>query len=132
MALMYFDNRDYYRNLLSSAREENKKNDLEPDVEIENDTLDTMICARIRPLADEEEKEQHISGVLCSGPSKAELYEPRRKFNNKPDSVVRLGHSLTKALFVTDLILRNTNSPFIGYLMRICKQRVCIRKLPGN
>ncbi|RDL40753.1 uncharacterized protein BP5553_00732 [Venustampulla echinocandica] len=101
MALMYFNNIDFYRNLLSSAYKDDEKEDAALAVQIENETLDTMICARIRPLSEEEKEEHHIPGILSNSSSKAVLYEPRQKFNGKPDSV-KHGFSLHR-VFDTDM-----------------------------
>jgi hypothetical protein len=91
MASTYFENIDFYRNLLpSSLSKGDERKDASLTFEIANDASDTTICARIRPLSEEEERSQHISGILSNGTSKAVLYEPRKKFNGTPDANVRL------------------------------------------
>jgi hypothetical protein len=93
MALTYFENIDFYRNLIpSSLSKGDERKDTSLIFEIVNDASDTTICARIRPLSEEEERSQHISGILSNEFSKAVLYEPRKKYNGSPDANVRLSH----------------------------------------
>jgi hypothetical protein len=93
MASTYFENIGFYRNLLpSSLSKGDERKDTSLNFEIANDASVTTICARIRPLSEEEERSQHISGILLNGSSKAVLYEPRKKFNGTPDANVRLSH----------------------------------------
>ena len=92
MASSYFENIDFYRDLVSrSSSELNRKNDssvTSPPCALPNEASDTTICARIRPLAEEEEALRHISGIAAKSSSRAVLFEPRKKFNGAPDVTV--------------------------------------------
>jgi len=92
MASSYFENIDFYRDLVSrSSSEVNRKNDssvTSPPYALPNEVSDTTICTRIRPLAEEEEASRHIYGIVAKPSSKAVLFEPRKKFNGTPDVTV--------------------------------------------
>jgi len=97
MSSIYLDNVEFYRNLLSTALSKPASEPLhaksQPDT---SDVADTTICTRIRPLGDEEIKENHITGILSKGDSSALLFEPRMKLNGTPDALVSKVFSLTK------------------------------------
>ena len=89
MASTYFENIDFYRKLVTPAlHSASPGKDAKPNPAFLNEASDTTICARIRPLSEEEQGLQHISGVVPRGASKALLFEPRKKFNGAPDATV--------------------------------------------
>jgi hypothetical protein len=92
MATTYFENMDFYRDLVSlSLSEEDQQRRPSPSLTAaDEDVSDTTICARIRPLSVKEDGSSHISGIVVKDSSKAVLFEPRNKFNGTPDSTVRL------------------------------------------
>jgi hypothetical protein len=95
MASIYFENVEFYRNLVHvSFGEVDQGREPVPTLAVTNDTLDTTICARIRPLSEEENLSRHISGIGAKGSSKAIVLEPRKKFNGAPDVTVSISHVL--------------------------------------
>src|SRR5450432_2082129 len=97
MASIYLENVDFYRNLLSaSSNGLDARQDASPPSAVVSDAADAAditICARIRPLLEEEEQSRHIPGILAKGTSNAVLFEPRKKFNGTPDAHVSLRSS---------------------------------------
>jgi hypothetical protein len=90
MASTYFENIDFYRKLVTPALQSAEPGkDAKPSPVLVNEASDTTICARIRPLSEEEQGLQHIPGVVPKGDSKALLFEPRKKFNGAPEATVR-------------------------------------------
>jgi hypothetical protein len=89
MALTYFEHVEFYHKLVTpslEAAEQLQDGKLNPI--LANEASDTTICVRIRPLAEEEKKSQHILGVVPKESSKAILFEPRMKFDSTPDATV--------------------------------------------
>lgn len=91
MTSTYFENIDFYQNLVAPALEKaTQGKDAKPSPIHANEASDTTICARIRPLSEGEESAKHIPGVVPNGDAKAVLFEPRKKFNGAPDATVSL------------------------------------------
>jgi hypothetical protein len=89
MASTYFENIDFYRKLVAPALENAEQGkDAPTSPVLANEATDTTICARIRPLSEEENDLQHIPGVVPKGTAKALLFEPRKKFNGTADATV--------------------------------------------
>ena len=89
MASTYFENIDFYRKLIAPALgDAEEKPEPKPKPTCLNEVSDTTICARIRPLSEEEKQAQHIPGVVPKGAANAVLFEPRKKFNGTPDATV--------------------------------------------
>jgi kinesin family protein 2/24 len=81
----FFENRDFFASRIQQL--ENTSNSIqtiEPS-EISGEVPDTAVCVRIRPLTNEEIGQHHIQGVLRDNFGAANIYEPRRKVNSKPD-----------------------------------------------
>jgi kinesin family member 2/24 len=99
MASTYFENIDFYRSLVAPALNEREPEKVaDPTTILANEASDTAICARIRPLSEEEERLQHIPGVVEKGATKAFLFEPRKKFNGVLDATVSLHILLARVL----------------------------------
>ncbi len=92
MASTYFENLVFYRDLVSLSMSE--PGQTEEQSQLANNSSDTTICARIRPLSGEEEEALHISGVVTKESSKAVLFEPRKRFDGTPDTNVSLSYVL--------------------------------------
>lgn len=50
-----------------------------------SDSSDTAVCVRIRPLSEAEISDHHIQGIVGQSGGLANIYEPRKKINGKPD-----------------------------------------------
>jgi hypothetical protein len=102
MASIYLENIDFYRNLLSAFSSGlDSGQDARPPLSVVGDmadAADTTICARIRPLPEEDRQAQHIPGILAKGTSSAVLFEPRKKFNGTPDAYVSLNSSEAQSI----------------------------------
>jgi kinesin family protein 2/24 len=89
MASTYFEHIDFYHKLVTPYLEAAERSqDCKLNPILANDASDTAICARIRPLSEEEKKAQHIPGIVPKESAKAILFEPRKKFNGTPDATV--------------------------------------------
>lgn len=90
MASTYFENIDYYEKLIAPVLQNTRPvQDPNATVILANEASDTTICARIRPLSEEERINKHIQGIIPQGDAKALLFEPRVKFNGRPEATVR-------------------------------------------
>lgn len=85
MDTYFFENRDFFANRIQELEILSKS---ARTVGIPEETVevpDTAVCVRIRPLTEEEIGWDHIQGVLKDNFGAANIYEPRRKVNGKPD-----------------------------------------------
>jgi len=88
MESFIFENRDYFLkriHQLESSRPSSQTGEIPAEASAE-----TSVCVRIRPLTEHEIEENHLEGVLGHDYGVANIYEPRRRFNGKPDLIVRL------------------------------------------
>jgi kinesin family protein 2/24 len=85
MGSHFFENRDFFASRIQQL--ENTSNSIETiePSEISAEVPDSAVCVRIRPLTNEEIGQYHIHGVLRDNFGAANIYEPRRKVNSKPD-----------------------------------------------
>ncbi len=81
----FFENRDFFANRIQEleilSKSARRIDSSEPTPEVP----DTAVCVRIRPLTEEEIGWDHIQGVLRDNYGAANIYEPRRRVNGKPD-----------------------------------------------
>ena len=85
MDTLFFENREYYVNRLQTLNASPKPSPPLDVSEISADSSDTTVCVRIRPLSHQEITDNHIQGVAGQSGGIANIYEPRKKVNGKPD-----------------------------------------------
>jgi hypothetical protein len=128
MASTYFENICFYRDLVS--RSATKTKDANKNPRLGNEASDTSICARIRPLSDDEAQSQHISGIVAEGLSSAALFEPRKKFNGSPDAIVSPNNwLLSPSELAGNDCIRNTNLLLTACMGKIHRLKACTKRL---
>ena len=81
----FFENREFFADRIQSLESLSKPAPIFEDPQVALDVPDTAVCVRIRPLTKNEIGQDHIQGVLRDDLGAANIYEPRRKINGKPD-----------------------------------------------
>lgn len=89
MDTYFFENKDYFAKRIQELEILSKKARTVETLDTDAEVPDTAVCSRIRPLTEEEIGWDHIQGVLRDNFGAANIYEPRRKVNGKPDLNVR-------------------------------------------
>jgi kinesin family member 2/24 len=89
MDAYFFENRDFFANRIQELEALAKSARAAESSDLTAEFPDTAVCVRIRPLTEEEIGWDHIQGVLRDNFGAANIYEPRRKVNGKPDLNVR-------------------------------------------
>jgi kinesin family member 2/24 len=89
MDAYFFENRDFFANRIQELEILSKSAPTLETAEQSTEVPDTAVCVRIRPLTEEEIGWDHIQGVLRDNHGAANIYEPRRRVNGKPDLNVR-------------------------------------------
>lgn len=85
MDSFFFDNREFFANRIQQLETSSRSAQAVETSDISADAPDTAVCVRIRPLTEQEVEKDHIQGVLRDNLGAANIYEPRRKVNGKPD-----------------------------------------------
>jgi kinesin family protein 2/24 len=85
MDTYFFENRDFFANRIQELEILSKSARTIEPLDESAEAPDTAVCVRIRPLTEEEIGWDHIQGVLRDQFGAANIYEPRRKVNGKPD-----------------------------------------------
>jgi len=85
MDTYFFENRDFFAKRIQELEILSKAARTVEAPDESAEVLDTAVCVRIRPLTEEEIGWDHIQGVLRDQFGAANIYEPRRKVNGKPD-----------------------------------------------
>jgi hypothetical protein len=105
MDAYFFENRDFFANRIQELEILSKSARKVEIPEVSIEVPDTAVCVRIRPLTEEEIGWDHIQGVLRDNFGAANIYEPRRKVNGKPDLNVRdisiTVHALNSLISIT-------------------------------
>jgi kinesin family member 2/24 len=97
MDTFFFENRDFFANRIQELEILSKSARTAGILEATAEVPDTAVCVRIRPLTEEEIGWDHIQGVLKDNFGAANIYEPRRKVNGKPDLNVSVFSTITSA-----------------------------------
>jgi kinesin family protein 2/24 len=93
MDAYFFENRDFFANRIEELEILSRSSRTVESSDPSKEVHDTAVCVRIRPLTEEEIGWDHIQGVVRDNFGAANIYEPRRKVNGKPDLNVRISHA---------------------------------------
>jgi kinesin family protein 2/24 len=93
MDAYFFENRDFFANRIEELEILSRSSRTVESSDPSKGVHDTAVCVRIRPLTEEEIGWDHIQGVVRDNFGAANIYEPRRKVNGKPDLNVRISHA---------------------------------------
>jgi kinesin family protein 2/24 len=96
MDTYFFENRDFFANRIQELEILSKSSRAVESLETSAEVPDTAVCVRIRPLTEEEIGWDHIQGVLRDSHGAANIYEPRRRINGKPD--LRVSTSISRSI----------------------------------
>ena len=84
-----FEYRDYFLKRIHQLESTTNEHRTPENEEPLRETPETSVCVRIRPLTEYEREHNHIEGVLGHNLGVANIYEPKKKFNSKPELNVR-------------------------------------------
>ena len=113
MDSFFFENRDFFANRIHLLETSSKSLQTIEGSDVPVEAPETAVCVRIRPLTEHEAEQGHIQGVLRNNSGAANIYEPRRKVNSKPDLNVY-------QFLPRDMICENHRG---GSLTRIIRER---------
>jgi kinesin family member 2/24 len=85
MDTLFFEHREYYVKRLQQLNAPSKTDPPLEVSETSTDSSDTAVCVRVRPLSEAEISDHHIQGIVGQSGGIANIYEPRKKINGKPD-----------------------------------------------
>jgi kinesin family member 2/24 len=93
MDAYFFENRDFFANRIEELEILSRSSRTAESSDQSTEVHDTAVFVRIRTQKEEEIGWDHIQGVLRDNFEAANIYEPRRKVNGKPDLNVRISHA---------------------------------------
>jgi kinesin family protein 2/24 len=89
MDSLFFEYRDYFLKRIQQLEPTTNGHKLPETEEPFRERPETSVCVRIRPLTEHERENNHIEAVLGHELGVANIYEPKKKFNGKPELNVR-------------------------------------------
>lgn len=89
MDSFFLEYRDYFLKRIQQLEAKSNGHGPPETEEPFRETLEASVCVRIRPLTEHEREHKRIEGVLGHRFNVANIYEPKKKFNGKPELNVR-------------------------------------------